>query len=269
MGQVHRGKQNVPRDSLMSAECTNEDEAMMKVGQTQSFELTEGDAPPRCAPGAPKLDQQKKRGGELVFKEGKDGKKMPVMEKEGWLGKAEGRKQTSRERGLWKEGTTADGRSSKWAGEREDTSAAKTLAKCRDFASEESALKKFFEEHGHALVMSPKGHSEVAGSGTERSWGKTKRDRRRMPIEQRTSSRFCQDLNKLFHKNSPPLERTWKCAREARDCRRTCQKLAEEKPLEKSELHEMERMMAEQKCHRSVLSSHVSHLRNAQIDNVT
>mmetsp|Transcript_6492 Transcript_6492/g.9008 ORF Transcript_6492/g.9008 Transcript_6492/m.9008 type:complete len:105 (+) Transcript_6492:681-995(+) len=94
---------------------------------------------------------------------------------------------------------TADGRSSKWDGEREDMNATKTLAKCEDFASEEPALKKYLENRGHHLIMSPKGHPELAGLGIEYSWGKTKYEWRRIPVDERKSAKFYQDLNKLFY----------------------------------------------------------------------
>ena len=50
------------------------------------------------------------------------------------------------------------------------------LKKCSDFASEMTLLEKHVFERGHLLIMSPKGHPEIAGVGVEYCWGKAKRE---------------------------------------------------------------------------------------------
>jgi hypothetical protein len=45
----------------------------------------------------------------------------------------------------------------------------------RDFAMELSALEQKFIDRGHILIMSPKGHPELAGKGIEFSWGVSKK----------------------------------------------------------------------------------------------
>ena len=54
-----------------------------------------------------------------------------------------------------------------------------TLANCEDFKNEVGALEKLVLDRGHILLMSPKGHPELAGSGIEYVWGKGKTDFRR------------------------------------------------------------------------------------------
>ena len=53
------------------------------------------------------------------------------------------------------------------------------LGNCEDFVNEKSALQALVEALGHILVMSPKGHCELAGQGIEYDWGKPKQNFRR------------------------------------------------------------------------------------------
>ena len=48
------------------------------------------------------------------------------------------------------------------------------LIQCEDFANEVSALEHAVLSRGHLLIMSPKGHPELAGSGIEYGWGRSK-----------------------------------------------------------------------------------------------
>ena len=50
------------------------------------------------------------------------------------------------------------------------------LASCHDFQTEVGELELRVMERGHILLMSPKGHPEVAGCGIEFAWGKAKND---------------------------------------------------------------------------------------------
>lgn len=56
----------------------------------------------------------------------------------------------------------------------------KTLEKCEDFRTEMTLLEKKIVERGHIMLLSPKGHPEVAGLGIEFSWGKSKYEFRRL-----------------------------------------------------------------------------------------
>ena len=53
------------------------------------------------------------------------------------------------------------------------------LGNCEDFRNEKGALQCLVEARGHILVMSPKGHCELAGQGIEYDWGKMKQNFRR------------------------------------------------------------------------------------------
>ena len=48
------------------------------------------------------------------------------------------------------------------------------LSECEDFVNEVSSLDAILRARGHRLIMSPKGHCELAGSGIEYDWGKMK-----------------------------------------------------------------------------------------------
>ena len=70
------------------------------------------------------------------------------------------------------------------------------LGQCRDFANKTSALQEKFRVLGHGLIMSPKGHPELAGKGIEFSWGISKKYFRSMP--KKTSAGIHQNILKLF-----------------------------------------------------------------------
>ena len=73
------------------------------------------------------------------------------------------------ERGLWtpEETLTLEG-------------ARESLRACEDFRGEQSALIQLLADREHVLLMSSKAHPEVAGKGIEYSWGKAKREFRRL-----------------------------------------------------------------------------------------
>ena len=84
-----------------------------------------------------------------------------------WTGIAKGMRQVLWERGLYEPGMV-----------KEDMM--KALEKCHDFATEMTLLEKDIFERGHLLIMSPKGHPEIAGVGVEYAWGKSKREFRQL-----------------------------------------------------------------------------------------
>jgi hypothetical protein len=45
------------------------------------------------------------------------------------------------------------------------------LGNCEDFRNEKGALQSLVEARGHILVMSPKGHCELAGQGIASTTG--------------------------------------------------------------------------------------------------
>jgi hypothetical protein len=50
------------------------------------------------------------------------------------------------------------------------------IGKCKDFMEQPTALENVVQNRGHILLMSPKGHPELAGLGVEYCWGKWKYD---------------------------------------------------------------------------------------------
>ena len=53
-----------------------------------------------------------------------------------------------------------------------DSSMQHTLDACEDFRREVTALEELVLQRGNILVMSPKGHCELAGEGIEYDWGR-------------------------------------------------------------------------------------------------
>ena len=92
------------------------------------------------------------------------------------------------------------------------------LGNCEDFLNEVSALESLLLARGHRLIMSPKGHCELAGSGIEYDWGKMKMWFRRHNRLKR------QEFNNLIlssmSREAVPLETSRKFARKARAYRR-------------------------------------------------
>ena len=168
-----------------------------------------------------------------------------------YVGKAKGMKQVLWERGLWVEGMLVDiaeddpkGRdqvtptSACFTGPRpsrrrsvqqsplfficvpspQSLSMRHVLVNREDFLNEVSALESLLLARGHRLIMSPKGHCELAGSGIEYDWGKMKMFFRRHNRLKR------QEFNNLIlssmSREALPLETSRKFARKARAYRR-------------------------------------------------
>lgn len=92
-----------------------------------------------------------------------------LVSQRGHIGKNKGLRQILWERGLW---APPEKLTLGVARER--------LQQCEDFQSEPSALGKLLLDRGHVLLMSPKAHPELAGKGIEYTWGKLKREFRRL-----------------------------------------------------------------------------------------
>ena len=176
------GMQSVPRPSKMTESCLRLG-ALLKPG-----EFREGDPPPKFER---KLTD--------------------------FVGKAKGKRQVLYERGKWKNGIVKkvdDDDQNGWDQVKVPCAALKShraghapghatrasahllnpplhpasqtmsmnymLSNCEDFVNEKSApLHTLVEARGHILVMSPKGHCELAGQGIEYDWGKPKQNFRR------------------------------------------------------------------------------------------
>lgn len=91
------------------------------------------------------------------------------------------------------------------------------LSHCEDFLNEKTALQAMVEARGHILVMSPKGHCELAGQGIEYDWGKMKQTYRR---NNRYQTNFHEMMLKSMARDVLRLSTSRKFARKARAYRR-------------------------------------------------
>lgn len=80
-----------------------------------------------------------------------------------YVEKAKGKKQVLYERGLWRTGMVEQVDDDDPKGRDQSVSMNHVLGNCPDFRDETSALQTLVESRGHILVMSPKGHCELAG----------------------------------------------------------------------------------------------------------
>jgi len=145
----NRQHKRVLRDSFMRVGCLAAREpdevvpaGMLKLGDTQHFDFREGDT---VYPG----EAAKYAGEAFPLKEPK------------------GTGQILWERGLWTENMKL-------------VESKQVLSRCLDFVEEKTALETLLLDRGHLLIMSPKGHPELAGLGVEYCWGKSKRDYRQL-----------------------------------------------------------------------------------------
>lgn len=149
----------------------------------------------------------------------------------GYVGQLKGMKQILWERGLREEKL----------GDR----AKALVAQCEDFAAEKSTLEELLISTSDVILMSPKGHPELAGKGVEFSWGYPKRGFR--------SKNDCKAKN--LHANvvvarsqaTLPLPRVRKFARGAREYRRAYHVGSTHAEIEKSK--------EQQKTHRCTMWS--------------
>ena len=90
------------------------------------------------------------------------------------------------------------------------------LGNCEDFLNEVSALESLLLARGHRLIMSPKGHCELAGQGIEYDWGKMKQNFRRKNKLKNFHGLILDSMSRA----TLPLSTSRKFARKARAYRR-------------------------------------------------
>lgn len=132
----------------------------------------------------------KKKLVELADLHGIDIKKSYLKIRQGWVGTAKGKLQIAFERGLLDPTKSYDyysekGRKDVHESIIEGTSIDKLIQSLRDFREEKTLLQVRAEEMGISIVRSPKCHPEIAGEGIEYSWGVSKNNYRRQPLEQK------------------------------------------------------------------------------------
>ena len=176
-------RQRMPDGSIKEIDCK------LKPGQTQHFTFKEGDPPPFFDLSAPPEDILDSNNNVL---------------KEGYIGKPKGLKQVLWERGLWEDGLDVD-------------RARPKLAASEDFVNEKSILEEMVHSTGDLLLMSPKGHPELAGKGVEYCWGYSKMYFRKHNDCQYKNLRA--NTVKATSQDMLPIDRVRRFARKAREYR--------------------------------------------------
>ena len=131
---------------------------------------------------------------------------------------AKGKKQILWERGSWKDGMVEKVDEDDAKGRDRSLSMDHMLGSCLDFVNETTALQAMIEARGHILVMSPKGHCELAGDGIEYDWGKMKQHFRR----KNKYVRFHELILESMSRAVLTLATSRKFGRKARSYRRAC-----------------------------------------------
>eukprot|EP00873_Tetraselmis_striata_P027840 jgi/Tetstr1/448104/TSEL_035402.t1 len=137
-------------------------------------------------------------------------------------------------------------------------SAQKVLGNLEDFKSEKSALEELVHSRGHILLMSPKGHPELAGKGVEYAWGAAKLLFRK--INDCKVKNLHINILRVMDTDYLTLERCRKFARKARDYRNAYEYC-------NVGLEEVERMKKHSKAHRCTMHQDMGFLmRTLDID---
>ena len=153
----------------------------------------------------------------------------------GYVGKPKGVMQFAWEWGWVTEGMSTD-------------QVIESLEACPEYFIETTIIEELFVRRGHILIMSPKGHPELAGVGVEYSWGKSKLEFRRS-----NEARNKENLERLVLASLSlevlPLARIRKFARKARSMR----ELYKNKEVDTTRMEVIERLAKKAKTHRSTL----------------
>lgn len=216
MGVNWGGAQSKLRCSIITDEDVGPHNPKLAVGSTQYMHFRDGDDPPWYDQNAPARD--------VVDAAGK-------VVTPGYVGKPKGMKQVLWERGLWTD-TCQCGCGKKLIGsskrEADNCRAMDArLKKCHDFATERSEFDKLLRDRGHVPLFSPKYHPELAGSGIEYSWGKSKFAYRRTDVNARG---FHATVRHVLGPEVLPLERVRRFGRRARQYMRVYHRMATEQP---------------------------------------
>lgn len=138
------GKQPIPHDSMMTAGCLGPHDPKLKEGDFQRFAF------------------------------GPNERSHFHTERTDLVGVAKGMKQVLWERGLYVTGMVEKVPDDDLHRD-QSLSMTHALSQCEDFRNEVTALQEILSRRGHILVMTPKGHCELAGEGIEYCWGKMKK----------------------------------------------------------------------------------------------
>ena len=131
------------------------------------------------------------------------------------------------------------------------------LGQCRDFANETSALEEKFRDLGMILLMSPKGHPELAGKGIEFSWGVSKKYFRKINncVGKDLHSNMLKSFTVIDLAQSMRNSRRTRRYRDACDTRR--------KTYQAHDCHlSVEKYVASHKCHRNILDQETAYIKS-------
>ena len=255
------GKQQHLHDSKVTAAGLGSGEALQTVtvdgqklvvdckvkdGQMQSFNFKASDPPPHFDLGVEKEDRTNPNQPVKTVVPRKSKKNTAPQPREepniipGYVGKAKGMKQILWERGLWKEGMTANH-------DVLELNMNIVLSRCPDFVEETSAMQDLVERRGHILIMSPKFSPEVAGVGVEFTFARSKTMFRREHNDH-VPAHLLENVLKSMSPEVITLDLVRKFARRARDYMR-----AYAAPDAPSSHVFIERMTKKIKTHRSIL----------------
>lgn len=148
MGVNCGGKQAIPHSSKLEADCVR-DGGTLHEGDIQYFYF-------RSA-------EERRDAGAIDGLPDPPPFYKPGMQPAEYVGLAKGKKQVLYERGLWQAGMIERVDEDDPKGRDQSMSMDYVLGNCPDFRNETSALQTLVESRGHILVMSPKGHCELAG----------------------------------------------------------------------------------------------------------
>jgi len=131
------------------------------------------------------------------------------------------------------------------------------LGQCRDFANETSALEEKFRLRGMILIMSPKGHPELAGKGIEFSWGVSKKYFRKI------NNCVGKDLHANIMKSFEVLDlaQSMRNSRRTRRYRDACDTKRSDYQSHDSYLS-VEKYVTAHKCHRNTLDQETKHIKD-------
>ena len=207
MAVTFGGRQSIPHASKLVDGCVA-DGAKLKVGEMQYMYF--------------RSVEERQAAGEV----GEDGQPVttpdpppwykPHLSPDEYVGQAKGKKQVAWERGMWKDGMIEKVDEDDAKGRDQSMSLNHVLSSCPDFRAEKPALQSLVEARGHILVMSPKGHCELAGDGIEYDWGKMKQTFRR----KNKYVKFHELILESMSRRALPLSTSRKFARKARAYRR-------------------------------------------------
>jgi hypothetical protein len=176
--------------------------------------------------------------------------------RKGWLNKPKGLKQILWERGLWKHSL-------------QKNQMQLILASLPDFQQEKIGIQNLLESRGHILIVSPKCHPELAGSGIEYAWGIAEINFKN--IQQKCSQNVKRHVEDVLSPEKLPLSSIWKYERKSRDYIRLYHKssqINEDNLLKYSDIEKLRQVEKIRRSHRSIFDIERDYLYHGGSNNI-